>query len=151
MQHLKVALAKEGSSPVSDPQPGTANDVVTLRAIAQYYANYPEIATNLYVAADYLAVLYHGQQQEPAPSPAPSEEIEAQPVEVPLTEVTSCPMRWEVEVKSVAAGNDIREEICGRVATEPVEYQGIVYVVCPDCREELIGMGGKKVGASAER
>lgn len=127
---------------MSDPQPVIDNDVDTLRAIAERHANHPEVTTHLYTAADYLAVLHRRHQQESGGS----EGTNAQP----MAEVT-CPMRWEIEVKSLATGNDIKEEICGRLANEPVEYQGIVYVVCAECKQELISMGGTEVGAAAER
>jgi hypothetical protein len=128
------ATRQEESSPVSDPQPVTANDVDTLRAIAQRYANYSEITTHLYAAADYVAVLQRGDQREPVRS----ERVEMQPVEG-----GTCPMRWAVPVKSVATGSDVKEETCGRPASEPVEYRGVLYVVCPECKDELLNMGGR--------
>jgi hypothetical protein len=52
-------------------------------------------------------------------------------------------MRWAVSVKSLATGSDVKEETCGRPASEPVEYQGALYVVCPECKDELVNMGGR--------
>lgn len=122
---------------MSDPQPVTANDVDTLRAIAQRHANHPEITTHLYAAADYVAVLQRGQQ----PESVGHESSAVQPVVG-----GACPMRWAVPVKSVAAGSDVKEETCGRPASEPVEYHGVPYVVCPECKDELINMGGTVAG-----
>ncbi|MGH3866415.1 MAG: hypothetical protein ACRDQ4_09825 [Pseudonocardiaceae bacterium] len=125
---------------MSDPQPVTANDVDTLRAIAQRYANYPEIITHLYAAADYVAVLQRGDQREPVRS----ERVEMQPVGG-----GTCPMRWAVSVKSLATGSDVKEETCGRPASEPVEYHGMQYVVCPECKDELLNMGGRAAEETA--
>ncbi len=58
-------------------------------------------------------------------------------------------MRWAVAVQSVAAGNDVKEETCGRPASEPVEYCGVSYVVCPGCKNELMSMGGRALGETA--
>jgi hypothetical protein len=125
---------------VSEPQPVTTNDVDTIRAIAQRHANDPEVTTHLYAAADYLAVLQRGQQQEPTGS----ESIAVQPVVA-----ETCPMKWAVSVKSLATGPDVKEETCGRPASEPVEYSGALYVVCPECKDELVNMGGRAVGKTA--
>jgi len=124
---------QEESSPVSDLQPVTANDVDTVRAIAERHASHPEVTAHLYAAADYLAVLYRGQQGEPEGS----ELTEGEPVVG-----DACPMRWAVPVKSVATGSDMKEETCGRPASEPVEYHGVLYVVCTECKDELVSMGG---------
>ena len=131
---------------MSDPQSVTANDVDTLRAIAARHANYPEITTHLYTAADYIAVLQRGQQlqREQQQEPLGSGSSEMQPVVN-----GTCPMRWAVTVQSVAAGSDVKEETCGRPASEPVEYCGVSYVVCPGCREELVSMGGRALGETA--
>ena len=120
---------------MSDPQP--FSDVDVLRAIAERHAAYPEVTTHLYAAADYIAVLQRGQQQEPGVS----ESIEVQPVVS-----DTCPMRWAVPVRSVAAGSDMKEETCGRPASELVEYQGVLYTVCPECKDELVNMGGRRLG-----
>jgi len=136
--HLPHETRQEESNPVSDPQPVTANDTDTLHAIAERHANYPEVTTHLYAAADYLAVLPRGSQQEPV---GRSESMEVQPVVGDI-----CPMRWAVFVRSVAAGSDVKEETCGRPANEPVEYHGALYVVCPECKDELVTMGGRTAG-----
>jgi hypothetical protein len=119
---------------MSDPQPIAANEVATLRVIAERYADYPEVTVHLYAAADYLAVLQRGPQQE----------LEGrESIEMPPVVSETCPMRWAVSVKSLATGSDVKEETCGRPASEPVEYQGALYVVCPECKDELVNMGGR--------
>jgi hypothetical protein len=125
---------------VSEPQSVTANDGDTLRAIAQRYANHPEITMHLYAAADYVAVLQRGQQREP---------VGSEPVEMQPAVGGTCPMRWAVPVLSLAAGSDVKEETCGRPASEPVEYRGVPYVVCPACKDELVNMGGRAAGEIA--
>ncbi len=139
-RYLPVKRAKKRAATVSDPQPVTANDVDTLRAIAERHANHPEVTERLYAVADYLAVLQRGQQRELGRS----ESIEGQPVVG-----DACPMKWAVHVKSVAAGNDVKEETCGQPASEPVEYDGVLYVVCPECKDELVNMGGRGLGETA--
>ncbi|MGH3829616.1 MAG: hypothetical protein ACRDRS_04045 [Pseudonocardiaceae bacterium] len=125
---------------MSDPQSATANDVDTLRAIAERHANHPEVTAHLYAAADYCAVLQRRQQQECGVT----ESVEEQPVVS-----DSCPMRWAVHVQCVATGNSMKEETCGRPASESVEYHGVLHVVCPECKDELLNMGGRELGETA--
>lgn len=123
---------------MSDPQ--SLTDVELIRAIAEHYGDYPEVTMRLYAAADALAVLHRGKQEPPLMldgiSTLPAEE-------------QGCPMAWAVSVQSVAAGDDVKEEICGRPASVPVEYKGELYVVCPGCKEQLIAMGGRMVEETA--
>ncbi|MGH3772892.1 MAG: hypothetical protein ACRDRW_16125 [Pseudonocardiaceae bacterium] len=125
---------------MSNPQPVTVSDVDTLRAIAERHANYPDVTVHLYAAADYLAVLQRGPQRESGGR----ESIEMRPVVGGV-----CPMKWAVPVKSVVTGPDVKEETCGRPASEPVEYDGLLYVVCPECKDELVNMGGRELGETA--
>jgi hypothetical protein len=125
---------------MSDPQLITATDVDTLRVLAERHANHPEVTAHLYAAADYLAMLQRGQQQEPGGSES---------LEMPPAVSEACPMQWAVPVRSVAVGSDVKAETCGRPASEPVEYQGALYVVCPECKDELLKMGGRELGGTA--
>jgi len=117
--------------------PESFSDIDILRAIAERHANHPDVSVHLYAAANYLAMLQRGQQQ-------PDEGFEVQ-----VGAGNTCPMKWAVSVKSVAAGSDMKEATCGRPASEPVEYQGVLYVVCPQCKDELVNMGGLARGETA--
>lgn len=127
---------------MTDPQLITATDVDTLRVLAERYTTHPEVTAHLYAAADYLAVLQRGQHQQ---QDEPGEAGGTESRQVPPIVGEACPMQWAVSVQSVAAGIDLKEETCGRPASEPVEYQGALYVVCPECKDELVRMGGREL------
>lgn len=120
---------------MSDPE--SFRDIDILRAIAERYASHPEVSAHLHTAASYLAMLQRGQQQ-------PDGDFEVQ-----VGAGNTCPMTWAVPVKSVAAGTDMKEATCGRPASEPVEYHDVLYVVCPQCKDELVNMGGLARGETA--
>ena len=117
-------------------------DETVLRDMADCYRIVsPSFAAQLRALADYLAQF--------TPTELPSIETDppaGEPESLPPAIDTRCPMTWVRPSDSISGTSTSRNEVCGRPAVIAVEYDGQLYNTCPECAEETVKMGGRRIG-----